>query len=266
MTTVSTFPSIFFDGSGYDSHGLQVGLNDPSFASTFEQLQVFILNTITANPVGVAIVNNIISCPHTLMVGAPLQGPGQLPATYPWDNNAARPRTFLTNSNPSGGGGSDVTIVYDPTNMSAVDSSGHIMADDCLFHEMVHTLRAMLGITNTDPMVDFYSVDDFYAILMTNIYLSVANRDPDLRGNHNLPWVGLPIDSFTGLPIKDNTFYTQYSNMIDPLQGTMPGVYGPIASIPCDWNPIHVSWMSVNSPSNMFNQGGTPSYLQNLQI
>lgn len=60
---------------------------------------------------------------------------------------------------------------------------------------MVHASRAIRGLRQPDyRIVGWDSVEDLYAIMLTNIYVSNNNRNADLRGDHSLPFHAL-IDS-----------------------------------------------------------------------
>src|SRR5258708_23434633 len=58
--------------------------------------------------------------------------------------------------------------------------------DEILFHEMVHATRQMRGIFNPMPLGFLYDTEEeFFAILLANIYASETGRPIDLRSDHH---------------------------------------------------------------------------------
>jgi hypothetical protein len=57
-------------------------------------------------------------------------------------------------------------------------------SDEVLLHELVHSLRHLTGLSSIQPMGDgFDSVEEFMAILVSNIFASEVDRP--LRGGHH---------------------------------------------------------------------------------
>jgi len=58
-------------------------------------------------------------------------------------------------------------------------------AGEVLLHELVHALRQMSGLLDPYPMErGFDTQEEFFAVLVTNIYTSERGRFRQLRGDH----------------------------------------------------------------------------------
>ena len=142
------------------------------------------------------------------------------------------------NGNPlyGTGKGSDSVIRFTPREfLNNSTSQGKaipvgVRRDEALFHEMVHSLRQMTGVMDCTPYPhDYDTKDDFFVILVTNIYSSAFHRP--LRKNH--------VDSSV-LTDKDvQSFYGKFESMIARLCGELPVLTRNIAQIPyIKFNPI----------------------------
>jgi hypothetical protein len=90
------------------------------------------------------------------------------------------------------GGGSDSTVSFTPLTFSKYCSQhkrGHKSGahpDEVLFHEMVHATRQMRGLFDPMPLGFMYDTEEeFYAILLANMYASETGRSVDLRSDHH---------------------------------------------------------------------------------
>jgi hypothetical protein len=131
------------------------------------------------------------------------------PAT-PWDD-----RFQITGIGT--GGGTDVEVHFTPEDF--VSGAGPAsQPDDILVHEMVHGLRMMQGVfdqTPTGPQDRGYDNDEeFFAILMSNIYVSekkgpTAVLRKDHHGHQVLPAAESDSDGFL-LNNMENLFWIRY--------------------------------------------------------
>src|SRR5262249_15227243 len=136
---------------------------------------------LALNPVGVAILNRLFTSPHQLTI---VPWPGQL--------NAA----------PVGFTQGTVILRYSPetwwswaSQQGNTDPGHNRNSDDGLVHELVHVSRMMegrpfMGAWST-PRLDRFNYNDgghgyeeFYAIVVTNIYLPAGGRDASRRDDH----------------------------------------------------------------------------------
>jgi hypothetical protein len=102
--------------------------------------------------------------------------------------------------------------------------------DEVLLHELVHSLRIGLALSLCFGMGDDYdTVEEFYAILIANIYRSECGYQ-NLRANH----FG-KTDLADG---DDGRFYARYRDKIDALVNQMKGLCRSIAVVRCKFNPI----------------------------
>jgi hypothetical protein len=90
------------------------------------------------------------------------------------------------------GGGSDSKVSFTPvmfTRYCNQHKHGHKVGaqpDEVLFHEMVHATRQMRGHLNPLPLGFLYDTEEeFFAIVLANIYASETGRAVDLRSDHH---------------------------------------------------------------------------------
>jgi Effector protein len=87
------------------------------------------------------------------------------------------------------GPGADVNIAYSPelwgktknTVGSVFPGSG---ADAILHHELVHASRDLRGVTSQSSVSGYKNVEEFMAVVITNIYMSETDPLGDLRGSY----------------------------------------------------------------------------------
>jgi hypothetical protein len=109
--------------------------------------------------------------------------------------------------------------------------------DEVLFHEMVHSARVMHGIKSAQPLKHGYDTEEeFYAILVANIYASETGRSIDLREDHQKfdPLRANKNESF--LPAKDRTDYR--FTLIDKMARQQPQFSRQLGSISTPFNPV----------------------------
>jgi Effector protein len=112
------------------------------------------------------------------------------------------------------GGGSDAEVHFTPSiwvDYCNKQKKGHksgAQPDEILFHEMTHATREMRGLLNTLPLGFLYDTEEeFFAILLANIYASETGRPIDIRSDHH-GFLHLTTDTdATFLPKKDMTDY-----------------------------------------------------------
>ena len=112
------------------------------------------------------------------------------------------------------GGGCDSMIYFTPkmfTKYCNHHKHAHrsgAQPDEVLFHEMVHATRQMRGLLNSLPLGYMYDTEEeFFAILVANIYASETGRPVDLRSDHHGFEHLLTDSNKKFLPKKDITDY-----------------------------------------------------------
>jgi hypothetical protein len=154
--------------------------------------------------------------------------------------------------------GSGATLWFDPdawsgTAKSTVDPASHMAPDDVLFHECVHAYRFMRGKAIGKKMEFFENREEFYAVLLTNIYVADRNRLQDLRGSHRLPFDVLGFQQQFAAPQRsDKLFYFQFTTEIDELCTAMPELTTPLSGLPT-WNPLRAR-RDKDKPDPMFTE------------
>jgi len=90
------------------------------------------------------------------------------------------------------GEGSEADISFTPRNWTRYcgqQKKGHkcgAHSDEVLFHEMIHATRELRGVFNPVPLGYFYDTEEeFFAILIANLYASETGRPIDLRSDHH---------------------------------------------------------------------------------
>jgi hypothetical protein len=164
---------------------------------------------------------------------------GQRPLTCSDDGSInARDQTGLPVRNLGGATGSgrgSESVVY----FTSQDHVGGNLKlpggrpDEVLLHELVHALRQGLGKWLCAPMDDnFDTVEDFYAILVANIYRS-ENRYTTLRKDHRgFQPLAPPLNN-------EGEYYKEYRERIDRFIQEMPDPFcNALAVVSCQFNPI----------------------------
>jgi hypothetical protein len=107
--------------------------------------------------------------------------------------------------------------------------------DEVLFHEMVHSTREMLGIFDPLPFRFGYDTEEeFFAILLANIYASETGRPIDLREDHHgFDHLWADTDA-KFIPNPSDPFY----RLIAKLVTQQPVMALEIGKINCRFNPI----------------------------
>ncbi len=142
------------------------------------------------------------------------------------------------------GGGSDSTVSFNPltwTKFCAQKKRGHKCGahpDEILFHEMIHATRQMRGILDPKPLGFLYDTEEeFFAIVIANIYASETGRQIDIRSDH-AGFEHLTTDTNVKfLPKKDYTDYRY--RLVHQLVRTEPRMAMELAKLKhVPFNPI----------------------------
>jgi hypothetical protein len=141
------------------------------------------------------------------------------------------------------GGGSDSDVSFTPlmfTKYCKQHKNGHrsgAQPDEVLFHEMVHATRQMRGIFNPLPLGFLYDTEEeFFAILLANIYASETGRPIDLRSDHHGFEHLTPDTNAKFLPKRDMTDYRY--RLVSKLVHEEPRMALELRNIGCLFNPI----------------------------
>ena len=143
------------------------------------------------------------------------------------------------------GGGSDTIVRFSEgtwTKYCNTHKAGHktgAKPDEVLFHEMVHATREMRGVFDPEPLGHMYDTDEeFYAILISNIYASETHRPIDLRSDHHgfTPLSPTQDTSAHFLPHKSMKDYRY--RLIDTFVREEHGMAHALRHIPAHFNPI----------------------------
>jgi hypothetical protein len=188
-------------------HGVTVdGTGTRSYAtpSQYEHVVLRLLHRIHHSHTGQAVFHEFGKHPHHLMKIVPLENVFNAYAAATDLLHATRSGQVERSGADGGilfdfkgkpivgqGGGSDSVVSFTPLTFSKYCSQqkkGHKVGaqpDEVLFHEMVHATRHMRGLLNPLPLGFLYDTEEeFFAILLANIYASETGRAVDLRSDH----------------------------------------------------------------------------------
>lgn len=236
-------PNILIDGAqvraSLDNQPLTTVANSNADADAYEIRTQNVLREISGNPAGKILLDGFTSLQHKVTI-RPVNAAASRSFGAQADSNdptAARSRT-----------GSDSTLWYDsihsnPVAMQARDPDHHWRADDILFHECVHAMRQIMGVWRTAPMAEWKDTEEFYAVMMTNIYLSRGGRDADMRGDYSPAFKALdPALRYGYSPTTHNregqAFASKYNYEILSFRSDTFDVYLDISKMPLGWNPL----------------------------
>ncbi len=162
------------------------------------------------------------------------------------------------------GEGSSVRVHYHPGawmashQMMGVDGLGlpKLGQEDVLFHELIHVYRAQLGAFEFQVIGGAFGfLEEFYAVVLTNIFLSEGRPDAVLRGDHALEFHSL---QDAGQPEDASEFFQRNRTMIERLLNDpsmsvlMHGLTrsGGTAQI-ANWNPLRVARLARDMYSSL---------------
>jgi hypothetical protein len=140
--------------------------------------------------------------------------------------------------------GSNAVIRYTPDSFRRAHcyrsrDPQHRLRPDCvLVHELVHALRMMAGrmLHNTLPAeMNFGNVEEFFAVLIANIYRSECERPEALRNDHSGHFV--PLTQTDAL-----VYYNSHATLIDQLCNDLPDFTRQISYVDCEFNPIRFAY------------------------
>lgn len=231
----------------------------PAMGTTYEKGVAGTLKTIRLNRVGQVLVDNLN---RQLKIKPWLPStPAQKPNAFASPTNDRKaiatnqgvyscsdgtPRNApVTGAHIKGlGGGSDSEIQFNPSNwmtQGLADSKAKSIPpgkreDEILFHEMVHSLRQMIGQMNCSIAAEGYDTkEEVWSIMTTNIYSAAWNRP--LRLDHH------GFHALTADAAK--SYYTNFSVMIGHMCRDLPAFTKAIASIDyISFNPFRQFYKS----------------------
>lgn len=172
-----------------------------------------------------------------------------LPFINLWASNAPQARADADNKKHAKQKrrGSSSTIRYSPGNWVADRltlqnfhpgySGPGTDPDEVLLHEVFHGLRAMQGLTmlrNVPFQRKYDSFDEFFAILVTNIFRSELKR-PKLRADHS-DFQSLQSHGFTN--VHEWMDYRLNRSHLRKLRRQMPNLWRDLKGVKAEFNPI----------------------------
>jgi Effector protein len=236
-------PNILIDGakkrSSLDNQPLTTFDNAPAAAESYEERTQGRLREVAANPAGKILLDAFTGLSRNVTLRPLTEEAAQ---SFGAQAEADSPL------NAQHGGGSASTIWYDSMYFSAAamkkrDPGHHWRPDDILFHECVHAMRQILGVWHAAPMPEWKNQEEFYAVMMTNIYLSRAGREADMRGDYSPAFRPLDNALRYGYLATDRNragqaFASKYNFEIVSFRSDTFNIYQPFSQMPLGWNPL----------------------------
>jgi hypothetical protein len=117
--------------------------------------------------------------------------------------------------------------------------------DEVLFHELVHAIRTMRGITYFMPVDSGYANEEEYlAVVIANIYISSKNAGARLRGDHNVKALEDPehfIENVQGVNLHPRAlmerFHLNQADFYQRLAGISGIQFNPVRQYDMEINP-----------------------------
>lgn len=102
--------------------------------------------------------------------------------------------------------------------------------DDTLLHELVHALRLVRGLACKRPLGDgWVDAEEFFAVMITNMYLSEKGKQYALRGDYG--------PTFKPLANPDGFAFT-YKDLVKQFRDEMPDLATKLERVNCRFNPL----------------------------
>lgn len=217
-------------------------------AGQYERMVGELLDAIKGNAIGAIVLTTIASSPGNLFLkpktfrpNLPNEGYHASTLSKASEADYDAGKNFDTFAGGvSNAKGADIVIKFspsdwfDPLNSSAKAGGGNFAPDDVLMHELVHAMRGLVGLWRKDAMLHFDNWEDFFAITITNMYLSVGRRGGDLRGSHRPVWEPVTASGAT----TALAYYLYYITQFIDLEAKMPKLYKSLEKSSAAWNPL----------------------------
>ena len=203
-----------------------------TLADLYERSVEFYLRFLTTNPVGGLVLSAIQQYGHRRALRIlPLRGEVYAEAL--------------------GFSGGDAILGYSPEtwwhfgHLQGADPLNDFSSDDVLLHELVHAMNGIAGKTNKHSTVTLQQhhlqdIEEFSAVLITNLYLSCVGRDYSLRGDHRIPFHRLPAN------LRDpDVFARVFDYELDYYFIRMDQHFvNALVQLPCRFNPV-TRWKDI---------------------
>lgn len=198
-----------------------------------------VLRQISANPVGRILLDGFDNLRNKVFIRPPTSS-GRMALEQPADSINAHTSRRAADL--------EFTLRYDPTRLDPVamqlpNPGFDWRPDDMLFHECVHALRQVMGVWRRTPMPEWRDREEFYAVTLTNIYLSQGGRDSAMRGDYAAVFKPLArsLRYAYSSDARDNdgrAFASKYSDELLSLRNETFAVYLEMSKLPFGWNPL----------------------------
>lgn len=103
--------------------------------------------------------------------------------------------------------------------------------DEVLFHELIHGLRYMAGVSEKADPHDTDPEEEQLAVILANIYVAEKNRQRELRGRYS--------EHFAPLQRPEDFLKNpQNRQILLHFQSKQPDFFDAVADVPAWWNPV----------------------------
>jgi hypothetical protein len=148
------------------------------------------------------------------------------------------------------GKGAPAVVFVDPAMLAAAQGPA-AQKDAMLLHEVFHAIRMASGLLQRMPLMKYDDLEEFYAVTITNMYVSSKYPGKPLRGDHRMTFlhkIGYP-DKLRGLMsgpgLEENMLYyfaMGHREELVKLIKEMETLCLNLKDAPCKFNPIRVAY------------------------
>jgi len=220
--------------------------NPPQRAEAFEQEIHKLLVTIDEDKaVGQRILKSISPWMRTIMIA-----PGTTIVARPLKGADALPQGFTHDKLTGTGKGTEGLVFVNPSHLNMA-SGPAAQKDAILLHEIVHAIRVTHGLLQQKPMAVYDDLEEFYAVMLTNMYISSKYPGKPLRGDHRMTPLHKPgySDKVIGLMsspgLEENKLYyfcMHHREELLKLTQEIESLTFGIRDAKCRFNPMRVCY------------------------
>jgi hypothetical protein len=222
-------------------------VNSPADAAAFEQVILRLLHDINEDT---AVGRHVL---QSLWIGNEV---GFLPGTVlaakaitktPGD---VLPKGCTDGKFTGTGKGAPAAVFINPFTLASAQGPA-AQKDAMLLHELFHALRMSAGLLQRRPMMRYDDLEEFYAVTISNMYVSSKYPGQALRGDHRtmlLHKIDYP-DRVRGLMsnpgLEENAlYYFAMGHRAELVQiiKEMPMLCSNLGKAPCKFNPFRVAF------------------------
>jgi hypothetical protein len=227
-----------------------IAQNSPQLSDAFEQEIHKLLTTIDEDkPVGQRILKSISPWMRSIVIA-----PGTSIVARPLSGADALPQGFTHNNLTGTGKGTEGLVFINPSHLGMAAGPA-AQKDAILLHEIIHAVRATHGLFQQKPMALYDDLEEFYAVMLANIYISSKYPGKPLRGDHRMTPLHKPgysdkvIGMLSNPGLEENKLYyfcQHHREELLKLTEEMESLTFALRDAKCRFNPLRVCYYGYN--------------------